>query len=235
MSEKEEIIFKLFKSILFGLLPIVVFCWLTIWDPLFLNPIEKDLRFIFQKKNETKGIITKAEWFEEFVEVSDHEGGYVEGYKYSYVFSAVGGKKITSEGFTFQELPNEKQISQIPFQVNVEYINENPRINRIVGLPKNNESLWDVLSNMLLLPILFFAICCYISFKLIKSAVLEYRIETKRNNERLKMAEVAGFINQTYFEDGNKETNQKLKALAEKRKAAKQKILFNQRERDKLN
>ena len=184
-SEKVEIIFKLFKSILFGLLPIVVFCWLTIWDPLFLNPIEKDLRFIFQKKNETKGIITKAEYFEEFVEVSDHEGGYVDGYEYSYTFFALGGKKITSEGFTFQELPNKKQISQIPSQVNVEYLNENPRINRIVGLPENNESLLDVLSNMLVLPILFFAICCYISFKLIKPAVLEYRIETKRNKTLL--------------------------------------------------
>lgn len=183
MTEKAEIIFNLFKSILFGLLPIVGFCLLTIWDPLFLNPIEKELRLVFQQKIATKGTITKAKWFEEFVEVSDYKGEYVNGFEYSYSFSSADGKKITSEGFTFQELPNNKQISQIPFQVNIEYVAENPKISRIV-LPYNNESFWDVFNNMLTLPLIFFIICSYFSFIFIKPAVIKYRIDTNRNKEK---------------------------------------------------
>jgi hypothetical protein len=182
MSEKTEIIFNLFKSILFGLLPIVVFCWLTIWDPLFLNPIEKELRLVFQQKIATKGTITKAKRFEEFVEVSDTKGQYVDGFEYSYSFSSTDGKIITSEGFTFQELPNNKQISQIPFRVNIEYLAENPKINRIV-LPYNNESFWDVFNNMLILPLMMFVLCCYFSFIFIKPAIVKYRIETKRESK----------------------------------------------------
>jgi hypothetical protein len=182
MTEKVEIIFKLFKAILSGLLIMGIFCWVTILDPFFMNPIEKDLRLIFQKKIVTKGVITKAKWLEDFVEVSDTEFKYVDGYEYSYTFASNKGENITTESFTYGELPNYKKISQIPFQVSIEYLAENPKINRII-LPYNNESFWDVFNNMLILPLMMFVLCCYFSFLFIKPAIVKYRIETKRNRE----------------------------------------------------
>ena len=235
MTEKKEITFSLFKSILFGLLFPAIFCWLTVWDPLFLNPIEKDLRLIFQKKIVTSGIITEAKWFENAVESYNDKYVHVDGYEYSYTFSSNDGKKNTVEGFTFQELPNNKHISQIPFQVKIEYLEDDPKTNRIVGLAGNNESLWDILRNTLMLPLLFFVICCYISFRFIKPAIVKYRIEINSYKKRLKMAKIEDFINQTYLDDRNKYTNQQLKATPEQRKAALRKIVTYQREQDKLN
>ena len=234
MTKKKEITFNLFKSILFGLLFPAVFCWLTIWDPLFLNPIKKDVRLIFQKKNETKGMITEAHWFEDAADSYNDKYVHVDGYEYSYTFSSNDGKKNTVEGFTFQELPNNKHISQIPFQVNIEYLEDDPKTNRIVGLAGNNESLWDMFRNTLMLPLLFFVICCYISFRFIKPAIVKYRIETKSNKERLKLAEIEDLINETFLHDRYKETNQQLKATPEQRKAALKKILSYQRDQDKL-
>lgn len=236
MSEKTEITFNLFKSILFGLLFPAVFCWLTIWDPLFLNPIKKDLRLIFQKKIVTNGIITDAKWFEDAVESYGDKYVHVDGYEYSYAFNSNKGEKFTSESSTYQELPNNKQISEIPFQVKIEYLEDNPKVNRIAGLPSNNESLWDMLRNTLILPLLFFTMCCYFSFLFIKPALVKYRIESKKNKERLKMAEIEDFNNQTYFNEGKQESkNRQPKATPEQRKIALQKILIYQREQKKLN
>ena len=96
MLEKNVIIFNLVKSILFGLIFPAVFCWLTIWDPKFLNPIEKDFRLIFQKKIVTSGIITEAKWFEDAVESYNDKYVHVDGYEYSYTFSSNDGKKNTA-------------------------------------------------------------------------------------------------------------------------------------------
>lgn len=183
MSEKTEITFNLFKSILFGLLFPAVFCWLTIWDPLFLNPIKKDLRLIFQKKIVTNGVITDAKWFEDAVESYGDKYVHVDGYEYSYAFYSNKGEKFTSENSTYQELPNNKQISEIPFQVNIEYLEEDPKMNRIV-LPYNNENFWDVLNNMLLLPLILFVFCCYCAFKIINPAVIKYNIKIREKRQR---------------------------------------------------
>lgn len=177
MSEKNVNILILAKSILSGLAILIVFFWLTIWDSKFLNPIEKDFRLIVQKKIITNGMITKAKWFEDVVESYNDRYVNVDGYEYSYTFSSNKGESITTESGTYGELPNDKQFSQIPFQVNIEYLEENPKINRIIGLPENNKSLWDMLRNTLLLPLIFFIICCYFAFKIIESGVIKYKKE----------------------------------------------------------
>jgi hypothetical protein len=206
MSEKNVINFNLVKSILFGLIFPFVFCWFF-FEANNFKPIEKDFGLIVQKKIETKAIVTKGKWFEDVVESYNDRYVNVDGYEYSYTFYSNKGERITTESFTYGELPNDKQISQIPFQVNVEYLVDDPKTNRIVGLPENNESLWDFLRNRLLLPLLYFALCCYFSFIFIKPAIVKYRIETKRNKEKLKMAEIKDFINQTYLNNENQENN----------------------------
>jgi hypothetical protein len=172
MSEKKEILFNLLKSILFGLLFPTVFCWFFIWDP-----IEKDFRLIVQKKIVTNGIITKAKFFEDVVGTYDEEYVNVDGYEFSYTFFSNKGESFTNESFTNGELPNDQQISQIPFQVNIEYLEENPKINRIVGLLENNESLLDILRHELVMPLLLFIFCCYIAFKIIKRGAIKYKKE----------------------------------------------------------
>lgn len=191
MSKKTEITFDLIKSILFGLVFPAFFCWLTICDPKFLNPIERDFRLILQKKIVTNGMITKAEGFEEFVEVSDTKSEYVDGFEYSYEFFSLDGKKITSDGFTYLELPNNKEISQIPFQVNIEYLEENPEINRIAGLRENNQNLWDMLRKTLLLPLLLFIFCGYFTFKIIQRGLLKYKKEINYYRENTKINQIS--------------------------------------------
>ena len=172
MSEKKEILFNLLKSILFGLLFPNVFCWFFICDP-----IEKDFRLIVQKKIVTNGIVTKAKFFEDVVESYDEEYLNVDGYEFSYTFFSNKGESFTNESFTNGELPNDQQISQIPFQVNIEYLEENPKINRIVGLLENNESLLDILRYELVMPLLLFIFCCNIAFKIIERGVIKYKKE----------------------------------------------------------
>lgn len=179
MSEKNEITFNLVKSILFGLALPIAFCWLF-FDPKNINPIIDEYRLIAEDRITTIGIITKAKSFEDYVE--SNEGRTIQrvsGYEFSYTFSSNKDKKIISESFTYEELPNNKQISQIPFQVNIEYLEEDPKINRIVGLNTNNKSLWDVLRKMLFLPLMLFIFCCYFAFKIIERGVNKYRIEIK--------------------------------------------------------
>lgn len=187
MSEKNEIIYKLFKSILIGLLFPAIFFYLFFKDNENFNPIKKDFRLITENKIITTGLIFKAKYQEEYIDMDDGRKQYdiVSGYIYNYTFISNKGEKIITEDFIYGELPNNKKISQIPFQVNIEYIEENPKINRIAGLDSNHESLSDMLKNELMLPLIFFIGCCCLTFLFVKGGIKEYIIEMKKIKDSL--------------------------------------------------
>ena len=183
MSEKNKIIYKLFKSILIGLLFPTIFFYLFLEVNNF-NPIKKEFLLITESKIRTTGLIIKAKHQENYIEMEGLRNQYevlVLGYIYYYTFISNKGEKIITEDFIYGELPNNKNISQIPFQVNIEYLEENPKINRIAGLDSNNESLLDLLENELMLPLIFFIGSCCFTFLFVKGGIKEYIIEIKAN------------------------------------------------------
>lgn len=202
MSEKNKITFNLVLTILHGLIYPIFFVWFFWADPKFLNPLERDFSLIVQKKIIANGVITKAKWFEDAVDSYNDKYIGVNGYEYSYAFTTNNGEQITSEIFTYHELPNNKQISQIPFQVNIEYLERDPKINRIVGLNTDKEGLWYLFRSKILGSLLFFIFICYFTFKIIEKGFDKYRTEKKH----LFIGDVTHFMNQTYLKDEQSET-----------------------------
>jgi len=84
---------------------------------------------ISQEKIITTGLITKAIWFEDDVEISDYKSTHVTGYEYNYTFSSNNGEIVSGVNFTYGELPFNKLISEIPYEINIEYLKDQPKIN----------------------------------------------------------------------------------------------------------
>jgi hypothetical protein len=135
------ITFNLVKSILFGLAFPMIFFWLTIFDPKFIDPIIDEYRLISQEKITTKGLITNAIWFEDDVEISDSKSQHITGYEYNYSFYSNKGEIITETRVSYGKLPLNIKKSQIPFKIKIEYLENETKLNKIEGLSANYENL----------------------------------------------------------------------------------------------
>ena len=174
---KNQIRFNLIKSVLLGLIFPTVFLWLFFIDKNNIKPMVNEYRLITWKTTTTNGFITKGKAFEGFAETDDNRETYVSGYEFNYIFYSNKGDEINSETSCYGELPGDKKLSQIPYQVSIEYLEEEPTVNHIIGLRSNNESLWDLFRRKLFFPLLIFTGCCYIALLIIKKAICKFKIE----------------------------------------------------------
>lgn len=54
------------------------------------------------------------------------------------------------------------------------------------SLISNYKDLWDLFRIKILFPLIYFIMCCYFAFKIIERGLIKYRIEIKRNKEKIK-------------------------------------------------
>jgi hypothetical protein len=175
------ITFNVVKSILYGLAFPMIYFWLTIFDPKFINPIIDEYRLISQEKITTTGLITNAVWFEDDVEISDSKSQHITGYEYDYTFSSNKGEIISGTKVSFKNLPFNIKNSQLPFNIKIEYLENEPKLNKIQGLSTNYENLWDLFRRKLFIHSLLLTFCCYFAYRIIKNGITESRLTIKNN------------------------------------------------------
>ncbi len=166
---------NLAKSISFALV-ISLGCIYLIYDSNSLEKISNDYQLITQEKATIKGKIIEAEEFENVIESNDSRTVDIAyGYTYSYQFTLPSGVLIESEGGNYGELPAGKQLNDIPYEVDIEYLPENPQINRIKNLWSNNETLLELFRTEILLKLVVLLVCLYLSFISLKKSIRTYK------------------------------------------------------------
>lgn len=179
MKDGSKLKLSLMKSVLFGL-SIPVFCiWLLVDH--FSNSNEiADYLLITGEKFIAKGYITNAEEFTGVVESNDGRT-LDEYYSYSieYEFITNNGVKIENKRAQCGELPLEKQLNDIPYEIEIEYLPERPFINRVKGLLSNNETLWEWFRHEILIKLFIFSICLVLTIIIVKNGVMDYRAKIK--------------------------------------------------------
>lgn len=141
-----------------------------------IDPLVSRYQLITGEKVKTVGVIIKAKYFEDFIESNESTKiTKVSGYEYDYIFTSKKGKKV--KGSSYGVLPNNKVISQIPYNVSVEYLVKNPKINRIAGLISDN--LFEFFKQELFIPLLIFIFCCYAALKVIERGIKKYKNDLK--------------------------------------------------------
>lgn len=130
----------------------------------------------------TNGQLTKAEEFENEIE-NNNKIKYVSGYTFEYTFYLPNGERIVSNGGQYGSLPLKKSIVDIPYEVEVEYLKNNPRVNRIKGLWSNNETIYNWFVRNILSGFISLCIFLILGFLYAKYSYKEY-ITSKNNSNR---------------------------------------------------
>ncbi|GGW37308.1 hypothetical protein [Arenibacter certesii] len=169
MHDKSEKIDSIL-NILYGLAILAIYFWL-ISGPTLQGVIDEYL-IITQEKITTKGQIIQADEFEDEIESNESRTmEIVNGYSYTYSFLTSDGRKIERLSGNYGELPLDKNLKDIPYDVEIEYVSKSPEINRIKGLWSNNTDLFQWFWQKVLFKFIVFIICLVISFLFIKGGV----------------------------------------------------------------
>jgi hypothetical protein len=143
-----------------------------------LNEMTDEYKIITGDKNIVIGKITDAKEFEEEVEKSNGDIQMANGYSYTYIFQTIDNQEIQAHGWNYGELPLEKALTEVPYQIEVEYLTADPNLNRVYGLWSNNSSLWEWFKHKVLLKLIGLIFCLYISYVIIKEGIETFKIES---------------------------------------------------------
>lgn len=162
---------KVFKSILLGIsIPLIAF---LIWLVSSSSPIN-DLLLI-TKNTTAKGYIVKAQEETDVVETNDgRTSNLVYFYGYDYNFTLTNGKTINAWGSEPGELPEYLMNLETPYQVEVEYLAENPKVSRIKGMDSNDTSVLQWIRHKMVIQAIVFFFFCYWGYTIIREGVKEY-------------------------------------------------------------
>lgn len=175
-SEKNKSKFSYFKSIIFALaLPIGAF---YVWYSLSGNPFNEYL--LITKSKTIKGFITKAEEFEDVVETNNGNSVIVYFYHYEYKFTLPDGNTIPGYGTEDGTLPEYlKKLENKPYPIVVEYLFNDPEINRVKGMIRGNKTVNQWIRNRVVVGIVALLFFSYIGFTIIKESRKKYVIAKK--------------------------------------------------------
>jgi hypothetical protein len=166
--------FKLIKDIIIGLaIPIAA---LTFWIVSPPNPMN-DFRLITNSKI-ANGQITEAKVAEELVEANDGRTGklaYYYGYKYDFVLPSE--ESITSWGKEDGDIPEHLANLQYPYPVQIEYLEENPKISRVKGMKSNDTTIPQWIRHKVAIPFVIFLLLCYWGYTIIRNSLNEHQIK----------------------------------------------------------
>ena len=178
LSAKNKIKANLFKSMLIGLaIPIVSVClW---YNSNNNNPINEYL-LITQSKT-TNGLITHAEEREEEVDQDNGPSGIKYSFSYDYTFTLANGRVINAYGVEDgSRLPGDMQdIATKPYKVEVQYLPDDPEVNRVRDFLWNNSTVYEWFRFNILLGVIILIGCSYVGYLIIKAGVKKYSMEIK--------------------------------------------------------
>jgi hypothetical protein len=170
--------FDLMKSIFYGIAIIAAYFWLISGED--IKEVRDEYLILTKEKVVTKGQITNAEEFEEEIEINDGRNiKIVNGYTYKYAFLTLQGKKLENNSGNYGELPLDKELNDVPYDVEIEYVIEKPEINRIKEVWSNNTNLFDWFRREVLFYLLGLLFCLFISSVIIKTGITDYRKNTQ--------------------------------------------------------
>lgn len=128
------------------------------------------------------GQINKVEEYSEEVESNDsRQVDVVNYYYYEYTFELPGGKIISGSGNEVGNMPEYlKNIKNSPYPVVIEYVKDNPNINRVKGMKSHNRTIYEFLRYKILIGMIILIICSYMAYLVIKGGLKEYRTEIQK-------------------------------------------------------
>src|ERR1019366_4062007 len=172
--------FKLIRSFCFGLgIPTIA---ALIWLASSSSPINDYL--LITNCTTAKGYITKSEQKSEVIEFNDgRSSGIRYYYFYEYRFTLPNGKIMKSGGYEDGDLPEYfTNLGTEPYQVVVEYLSDNPKVNRIKGMDSSDNTILEWLEHKIVLGAIIILLCCYWGYTIIKNGLKQYA-STKKMTE----------------------------------------------------
>jgi hypothetical protein len=171
-NNKAQISF--YKSLVVGIsIPIVAF---LIWLVSSSSPINDFL--LIMKSTTAKGHITDAKERTDVVEENDGRTSHlVYFYDYEYNFSLPNGKVIETYGSEPGQLPDYLTDLDEPYQVEVEYLANNPKVSRIKGMDSNDTSILQWIRHRMIIQTIIFLLFCYWGITIIKAGLKKYKNE----------------------------------------------------------
>jgi hypothetical protein len=173
ISEKKRIQVKLIRSISIGLSIPVVGVWL--WYSSYNNPFN-EFKLIINSRTAV-GYINKAGQTSDIVEYNnDRSSKEVYSYYYEFSFYDTNGRAFTGFGTENGFIPEYLEDLNIrPHQVIVEYLPDDPGVNRVRGMPSSRKTIYEWLRFPILIGVLIFLVCIIIAIPIIKGGLKDYQ------------------------------------------------------------
>ncbi|MDP1727974.1 MAG: hypothetical protein Q8M15_14410 [Bacteroidota bacterium] len=175
LGDKRRIQFRFVKSIFWGLAIPTIGIWM--WFSSYDNPFN-EYKLITSSES-TKGLITKVEPESDLVEYNDsRRSAVVYFYYYEFNFTLPNGKFITSGGKEGGDIPNYlTNVDNVPYPVEVEYLTDNPEINRVKGMSSGNKTIYEWFRYPILMGVVVLLICSYFGYLIFKGGLKDYKAE----------------------------------------------------------
>lgn len=183
LSQQEKLIYNLTKQCTFGVVALIVAILFMSYLNNNINPYH-EYQLITNSKI-ANGFITNVEEHEDEIPDSDlHSGGSVIVDIYDYNFTTEDGKVINDRSDDLGYMKN-FQGSSLPIQV--EYLANNPKINRVKGETRQCKSLGEFVFRQIVLGGILLIIFCGIGYVIIKNGIQDYLTERKKLNAKLEI------------------------------------------------
>jgi len=178
ISEKKRIQVNLIRSVSIGLAIPIVGVWL--WYSSYNNPFN-ELKLIINSKAAV-GYINKAEQTSDIVEYNnDRSSKEVYSYYYEFSFYDTNGRAFTGFGTENGFIPEYlEDLNSRPYQVIVEYLPDDPGVNRVRGMPSSRKTIYEWLRYPILIGVIVFSVCISIAIPIIKGGFKDYQIDLIR-------------------------------------------------------
>jgi energy-coupling factor transporter transmembrane protein EcfT len=172
-SIENKLKFNLIKSIIWGLAIPVFVMWM--WFSLKGNPLN-EYRLIKQGVKTTGKIYEVKEVVNIDEKYNDRQASVNYEYDYKFSFNLSNGDTIFGSGKEGGYIPNEFENVDInPVGVPVEYLAENPNVNRVSNMFKSNKTIYEWFRYRILMALIIFLVTSYFGIVIINNGLKEYR------------------------------------------------------------
>ena len=152
--------YYLMKSIGVGVLIMgAYFFWL--FNSGAFSEVRESYLMVVKDKITVSGKFLDVQEFDK--ELQEGESAPAYGYKYSFK---------TNDGRTFEDTA--WNYGELPTNIQIEYISENPDMSRVKGLWQNPETLKEWFTDKVALKLLGFLVCGFFAYTWVKGGIVEY-------------------------------------------------------------
>ena len=175
LGDKKRIQFRFINSIFWGVAIPTVGMWM--WFSSYDNPFNEYK--LITNCSTANGFITKVEKESDVVEYNDsRSSAVVYFYYYEFNFKLPNGRIIESCGKENGDIPDHlTNVDSEPYPVIVEYLHDNPQVNRVQGMESGHKTLYEWYRYPILIGVIVLLLCSYFGFTIIKGGFKDYRKE----------------------------------------------------------